>query len=236
MILDDCGGRVVIAHRGASGFAPENTIAALRLAVDQGADAIEFDIRLSACETPVLVHDPTLDRTTSLTGPVRARTAAELRNCGIPSLAEVLTELPDTPFLIELKTVEVAYPALQVLQRFGAGNRVVVASFIERAVVPFRASGFLTSASRQGILKLWALSKIGLRSRSRDQAYSVPERYRDWITVPNQAFIRAAHEAGCPVHVWTVNDRSKARELWGRGVTGIITNYPAEMIAERGTL
>lgn len=256
MILDELRSQVVIAHRGASGDAPENTIAALQLAVDQGADAIEFDIRLSSCGTPVLVHDPSLERTTSIVGPVRARTAAELEQCdagyrftpdgagypwrgrgvGIPRLATVLTEFPDTPFLIELKTVEVALPALQVLRRFGARDRVVVASFLEQAVIPFRAAGFLTSASRRGIMRLWAFSKLGLRNRSRDNAYSVPERYRDWLTVPNPGFIRAATRAGCPVHVWTVNDTSKARELWMRGVTGIITNYPAKMIAERGSL
>jgi glycerophosphoryl diester phosphodiesterase len=152
----------------------------------------------------------------------------------VPSLAKVLTEFPDTPLLIELKTVEVALPALQVLRRFGAQRRVMVASFLERALVPFRSAGFLTSASRLGILRLWALAKIGLTARSNDHAYSVPEHYRETITVPTPGFIRAANRADCPVHVWTVNDRGRASELWNRGVTGIITNFPAEMIAERG--
>jgi glycerophosphoryl diester phosphodiesterase len=256
MVLDQVGTRLVIAHRGASGHAPENTIAALRLAVDQGADAIEFDIRLSACDTPVLAHDPTLDRTTSWTGPVRSRTAVELAQCdaghrftpdggsfpwrgrglGIPSLERVLTEFPEIPLLIELKTVEVAFPALEVLRRFGAKGRVMVASFLDHALVPFRLAGFLTSASRRGIFQLWALSRIGLRAPTKDQAYSVPERYRNWITVPDQAFIRAAASGGRPVHVWTVNERGKARELWNRGVTGIITNFPAAIMEERGTL
>ncbi len=256
MVLDHPAGPLVIAHRGASGDAPENTIAALRLAVQQGVDAIEFDIRLSACDTPVLAHDFTLDRTTSWTGPVRSRTAAQLEQCdaghsftldgttfpwrgrgvGVPSLAKVLTELPDTPLLIELKTVEVAFPALQVLGRFGAKDRVMVASFLDEALVPFRLAGYLTSASRRGIFRLWALSSLGLRLRATDHAYSVPERYRNRITVPTRAFIRGARASGCPVHVWTVNDRGKARELWQRGVTGIITNYPSEMIAERRAL
>jgi len=256
MVLAKPGNRLVIAHRGASGYAPENTIAALRLAAEQGADAIEFDIRLSACDTPVLAHDHTLDRTTGWKGPVRARTAAELEQCdaghwfttdgssypwrdrgiGVPSLAKVLTELPETPLLIELKTVEVALPALEVLRRFNAAGRVMVASFLETAVVPFREAGFLTSASRVGIFRQWALAKLGLAARTRDQAYSVPERYRDRITVPTRSFIRAAARAGCPVHVWTVNARSTARELWNRGVSGIITNYPTEMIRERASL
>ena len=256
MILVDRGSRLVIAHRGASGLAPENTVAAFELGLEQGADALELDIRLAACGTPVVVHDPTLDRTTAWTGSVHTRTAAELGECDagyrfsgegntfpwrsrgvtIPTLEQVLARFPEVPLLIELKTIAVALPAMEVLRRHGAAKRVMVASFLEPAVVPFRAAGFQTSASRRGIFMLWALSTVGLHGRSKDHAYSVPERYRDWITVPTPAFIRSAGRLGCPVHVWTVNDRRKARELWDRGVTGIITNFPAEMVAERGTL
>ena len=256
MILDQLDARPVIAHRGASGEAPENTIAALSLARDQGADALEFDIRLASCGTPVLMHDAFLDRTTRWTGPVGARTAVELANCdaghrfssdgvefpwrerglGVPSLAQVLAGFPDQPLLIELKTVEVARPALQVLRRHGAEGRVMVASFIEGALLPFREEGFLTSASRRGILRLWAASKIGLTIRRKDRAYSVPERYRERIKVPTPAFVRGARRMGCPVHVWTVDDPGRARELWAIGVSGIVTNFPRRMLAARASL
>jgi len=71
--------KVLIAHRGASGHAPENTLPAFELAVKQGADAFELDVRLTRDGAPVVIHDPTLDRTTDLAGPVGARTFAELR-------------------------------------------------------------------------------------------------------------------------------------------------------------
>ena len=77
--LLDLSARPVIAHRGASAYAPENTLAAFELAVTQGADALELDVRLSRDGAPVVLHDHTLDRTTNLAGPVRGRTLAELR-------------------------------------------------------------------------------------------------------------------------------------------------------------
>jgi len=254
MILAQLDVRPVIAHRGASGEAPENTLPALALAIKQGADALEFDIRLAACGTPVLMHDALLDRTTSWTGPVRARTASELANCdaghrfsadgrefpwrergvGVPTLAQVLAEVPERPLLIELKTVEVARPALQILQKAGARPRVMVASFLEEAVRPFREQGFLTSASRRGILRLWVASKVGLAIQGKDRAYSVPERYRGRITVPTPAFVAAARRMGCPVHVWTVDEAERASQLWQIGVAGIVTNFPRRVLGARG--
>jgi glycerophosphoryl diester phosphodiesterase len=255
MILDQLDARPVIAHRGASGQAPENTMAALRLAVDQGADALEFDLRLSACGTPMLMHDALLDRTTGWTGPVRARTAAQLANCdaghrfsldgrtfpwrerglGVPSLAQVLADLPELPLMIELKTAEAAVPTLEVLRLHGAQTRVMVASFLEEALLPFRTQGLLTSASRRGILRLWVASRIGLPIRGVDRAYSVPERYQGRIPVPTPGFVRAARRMGCPVHVWTVDDPDRARALWQIGVSGIVTNYPDRILAAKGS-
>src|SRR5215218_5885046 len=77
--LLDLSARPVIAHRGASGSAPENTLAAFELAVRQGADAFELDVRLTADGVPVVLHDPTLDRTSDYRGPLAALRAADLR-------------------------------------------------------------------------------------------------------------------------------------------------------------
>lgn len=256
MLLAQLGARPVIAHRGASGLAPENTIAAMELGAEQGADALEFDIRVAGCGTPVVLHDADLDRTTSWTGPVASRTAADLAKCDaghwftsdgvtypwrdrglfVPTLAQVLARFPDTPLLIELKTVESALPVRQVLTTHGAGERVMVASFLEAALSPFREAGFLTSASRRGILRMWLASRLGLSPRGRDRAYSVPEKYKNRIRVPTRRFVEAARTVGCPVHVWTVNHPDRARELWGLGVAGIITNFPGLMVAERARL
>src|SRR3954471_8516604 len=102
--LLDLSARTIIAHRGASGSAPENTIAAFELAVAHGADAIELDVRLTADRVPVVLHDATLDRTTSGRGPLGTLTLEQVRRLDagvrfpafrglgvtVPTLAEVL--------------------------------------------------------------------------------------------------------------------------------------------------
>ncbi len=256
MLLTRTDSPLVIAHRGASGLAPENTLAAMELALDQGADALEFDVRLAGCGTPVVLHDPTLDRTTPWTGPVEAKSAADLAKCdaghrftagdggfpwrdrgvSVPTLAQVLARFPTTPLLLELKTAAAAGPVRRLIMEHGAANRVMLASFLEAALVPFRDGRFITSASRRGIFRLWLGSRLGLGLAGRDHAYSVPERYRESIPVPDRRFVRAAGKAGCPVHVWTVNQPDRAVGYWRRGVTGIITNYPGMMVAERERL
>lgn len=248
----------VIGHRGASALAPENTCESLELAGSQGAEALEFDVHLAADGTPVLMHDEHLDRTTAGTGLLRDRTATELsaldagyhftldagltfpwrdRGICIPTLAQVLERFPTVPLLIELKTVEVAEPVRRLLLQYQALNRAVLASFLDAALAPFRQEGFHLGASRRQILDLWLRSKLGLRAPSGpEQMYAVPDRYRDKLLVPTPRFIRAARRAGRPVHVWTVDDPARAAQLWRQGVSGIITNFPALILAERNRL
>jgi glycerophosphoryl diester phosphodiesterase len=245
----------VIGHRGASGLAPENTRESLELALAQGADALEFDVHLAADGTPVLMHDERLERTTGASGLVRGRTAPELaaidaghhftldagdsfpwrgRGLGVPSLAEVLERFSETPLLIELKTVEVAIPVRALLAQHRAQERSVLASFLDAALAPFRGGGFHVGASRRGILNLWLRSKLGLKAPGGlDELYAVPDRYAERITVPTPGFLGAARRAGRPVHVWTVDDPARAASLWRQGVSGIVTDYPALIRAER---
>ncbi len=236
-LLLDLTAHPVIGHRGASGLAPENTCEAFRLALAQGADALEFDVRLSADSVPVVLHDPTLDRTTVAKGPVTALNAVELEALGIPTLAAVLEEFSEPPLLIELKTVEAGLAVRKVLLKHAATERVVLASFLDPALEPFRDGKFTVGASRRGILALWLRSKLGMPApRGSVGFYAVPDRYEERVLVPTGRFVRSARAVGRPVHVWTVNDASRAAELWNLGVSGIITNYPALMRAERDRL
>ncbi len=252
------GRHPVVGHRGASGAAPENTLASLDLAVAERAEALEFDVRLTADGVPVLLHDPLLDRTTDRTGPARERTSAELaavdagfrftpdggasfpwrgRGCGIPTLREVLERYPHTPILLELKTVEAAHPVRRLLEELEAEEHTIVASFLEPALAPFRAAAVRTAASRAGIRSLWLRSLVGWAApRLPDRVYAVPDRYKDRLHVPTERFIHAARAAGYPVHVWTVDDPDRARLLWSRGACGMITNFPARLLAERNRL
>jgi glycerophosphoryl diester phosphodiesterase len=254
VLLLDPAARPVIAHRGESAHAPENTMAAFERAVRLGADALELDVRLSADGVAVVHHDPTLDRTTSGAGPVAARTRAELqaldagahftpdggqrfpfRGTGVtvPALDEVLGAWPAVPVLIEIKVAEASAAVRRVLDRHAAAGRVVVASFLDAAVAPFRASPYATGAARGDVARLLAASLVGGRVRPRYRLASVPPTYNG-LPLPLGRFARALRPAGVPVHVWTVDRPDEARRLWAAGVAGMVSNDPAAILAVRG--
>ena len=252
--LLDLDARPIIAHRGASGHAPENTLQAFELAAQEGADALELDVRLSRDGAPVVIHDATLDRTTDRTGPVRAQTLADLRSVDagyrftpdggrtfpfrgtgvrIPTLGEVLWAFPGMPVLIELKEPEVQAAVRRVLVTEGATERCVVASEHQEALEQFQAPPFVRAASGSEISALYRASLLRLGvPRVRYRLLSVPVKYR-MLTVPTARFVFAARQLGCPVHVWTVNDTATARALWARGVAGIVTDLPKTIRAGR---
>lgn len=246
--------RPVIAHRGASAEAPENTLEAFRLAVEQKCDAFEFDVHLTRDGVPVLMHDPTLRRTCGRPDRVADLALAELqaadagatftaadgsfpwRNRGVraPSLVEVLREFPDMPMLIEIKDPAAQDATAVVLRADGAVARCVVASFRHGALRAFRNPPFLRGASRVDILGLLARARLGLPARPRCLCYAVPDYWKGKIEIPTEPVVRASRRAEVPVHVWTVDDPKRARELWARGVSGIITNRPGVIRAARG--
>jgi glycerophosphoryl diester phosphodiesterase len=252
--LLDLAARPVIAHRGASGHAPENTLPAFELAVAQGADAVELDVRLTRDGAPVVIHDATLDRTTSLTGPVRGRTLSELRTADagarftpdggrthpfrdqavrVPTLAEVLWAFPTMPVLIEIKEPEVQEAVRRVLMDEDAVDRCVVASEHLGAVELFRQAPFARGATGPEISALYRAVMLRRAAPGcRYRLLSVPLRWHG-LPVPTRGFVAAARALGCPVHVWTVNDAATARRLWRRGVAGIVTNLPDVIRAAR---
>lgn len=249
--LLDPDARPVVGHRGASGHAPENTLASFELAVRSGADALELDVHLSADGVAVVIHDATLDRTTDRAGTVATKTLAELREAdagarftpdggrtfpfrgqgvGIPTLEEVVTRHPDLPLVLEIKTARAQEEALRVLEATGAKRRSIVSSFDPAAVTRFRAEGWMTGASSPEVARL----KFALATPRAVpyQALFVPVRHRG-IPVPTRGFVRTARALGCPVHVWTVNDPALGVRLWQRGCAGMIGNFPGEMRAAR---
>lgn len=139
---------VIIAHRGASAHAPENTLSALKLALEQGADAVEFDVQLSADKKVVVIHDSTLDRTTNGTGRIRDHNLSYLQNLNaghaygpafpdekIPTLGSVFDTLgSSTYFNIELKNTQVPFNELtkkvsEIIRKYNMQDRVIVSSF-----------------------------------------------------------------------------------------------------------
>jgi len=233
-ILLDPTARPVIGHRGSSGAHPENTVLAFDRALAEGADALEFDVRASVDGVPMVIHDPTVDRTTNGRGEVGAMAAAALEALDaregdrIPRLEAVLERYSETPLLIEIKERRAAGPALAALQRCGAQRRVLIGSFVRGALAPFRRAGIPTAPSRGGVALALLSSRLGLAAPGPDAAFAVPER-RKAIRVVDHRFVRAAARAGKPVHVWTVNAIDDARRLRSMGVCGIITDFPSRM-------
>jgi glycerophosphoryl diester phosphodiesterase len=255
--LLDPDARLVIAHRGSSAAAPENTLPAFEAAVAQGADAVELDVRLTADGAPVVIHDATLDRTTDRTGPVAALTLAELRSVDagwhfspdqgrthphrgrdarVPTLGEVLWAFPKLSILVEIKEPPAQEAVRRVLLQEEAAERCVMASEYREALLAFDEPPFARGASGPEISALyWAAL---LRRRPPAAGYrmlSVPLRYRG-LPVPTSGFVAAAKASDCAVHVWTVDSPDTARRLWRRGVSGIVTNVPGTMVEARRSL
>jgi glycerophosphoryl diester phosphodiesterase len=231
VILLDPLARPVVAHRGASGDWPENTLLAFSRAVEAGADALECDVRISADGVPVIIHDPTLDRTTGGRGPVHRLPLAALRTLDagrgerIPTLDDLLDGFPDTPVILEIKDARAAGPVRRVLEAHQAQGRVLVASFDPRALRPF-GHGFARAASRPEVGMFLAAARMGLPPfRTRFRAFTVPET-SGRITIVEPRFAGRARRLGLPVHVWTVDDPARGARLREMGVAGIITNFP----------
>jgi glycerophosphoryl diester phosphodiesterase len=243
--------RLVIAHRGNSVHAPENTIEAFQQAVALGADGMEFDVRLTGDGHAIVIHDATVERTTNGTGLVAQMTLAQIRaldagarfvahNEGgtpyagrgivVPTLQEVLDAFPSVPCIVEIKSPDASAEVRRIILEARAQERCVVCSFVERALDPFEASGIpigaMTSQLRgliwQGYLRR-SLASIPF------QMVSVPTSYHH-LPLPIGGWARILEPLGVPVHVWTVDDADDARRLWAKGVRGILTNDTASML------
>lgn len=253
MLLLDPSRRPVIGHRGNRAHAPENTLPSLLQAVALGADALEFDLHLSRDGVPVVIHDPTLDRTTDASGAVRERTARELaavdagarftrdagrsfpyrgQGIGVPTLEEVLAAIPELPFIVELKTVEVAKATLQLLERTGNLGRVLIGSFLDDALLPFREAGVPTSPGVRTLTRQYLPAVFRRAGRIPFQSLCIPRSYNG-LPLPIRGFAAMMRAIGAPTHIWTVNAPEVAQRLWRQGISGIITDDPGLMLRVR---
>lgn len=225
---------LVFAHRGGAGLAPENTIEAFDRAMALGVDGLELDVRLSRDGIVVVHHDATLERTTSLEGPVAVRTADELAAVKIPTLAAVLARYADTRVIIELKlnSRALAEAVVRDVCDAGAQSRACLGSFGRRVLRTVRAldPSLATSAAREEVR--WALYRSWCRAPRRSApygGYQIPELAgRTRVVTPR--FVRDAHAAGLQVQVWTVDDEEDARRLLDWGVDALITDRPDRIL------
>ncbi|MBA3467264.1 MAG: hypothetical protein H0T21_07615 [Gemmatimonadaceae bacterium] len=253
-VLLDPGQRPVIAHRGGRARGPENTLEAMRTAVADGAEGFEFDVRVSADGVVMVIHDPTLDRTTNGTGAVERTTAAELRSFDaglrstdppstspgssrIPTLDEVLTEFPALPMIIEVKAPLAAFPTRKLIEMHDAEDRCLVDSYSSAALDVFRDSRIRLGAGRNGVVAVLARSFAGATHPvpAAISALCIPPSYHG-VPLPLRHLAKTMRSAGKPVHIWTINEPAEARALWAIGASGIITDdVPAILAARRET-
>lgn len=221
---------LVIAHRGASADAPENTLAAFALAMEQGADGIELDVQLSADGWPVVMHDFTVDRTTNGQGRVSDLSVDALQALdagdgqGVPTLDDVFEMLgPGILYNIEIKDFSLWERGTEAavadrVQAYHLENQVLVSSFNPLAVR--RSRRHFTRSTPIGLIRSTGWLKYGylLASGEADHPH---------YSLVDAAYMAWARRRGYRVHVWTVDEPSEARRLAALGVHAIITNKPA---------
>jgi glycerophosphoryl diester phosphodiesterase len=227
----------------------ENTLAAFARAVDEGFAYLELDVHATADGVAVVHHDRTLDRTTDGSGPLAAAQAGDLarvrvqgrhRREPVPLLADVLAALPSARVTIELKAAAAVDPALDVVDRLDAWDRVCVGGFHEAWLRAARRRGgerLLTSMSRTAASGL-RLRAWGVRPAPpvRGGLAQLPDRFAR-VQVVDADLLRVAHDLGREVHVWTVDDPARMAALLDLGVDGLLTDRPdllRELLVARG--
>ena len=229
----------VWAHRGASAYAPENTLEAFRLAAEMGADGVELDVQLSRDKELVVAHDETIDRVSSGTGYIKDYTLAQLKgfsfnrlfpafkDARIPTLKEVYELLKPTGLTVnvELKTGIILYPDIEkkvlALTAFmGMEDRVIYSSFCHPSLVKIKE---LDGNSRTGLLYSdgWIdAASYGRHTVGADALHPALYHLQDLSLIPS------ARRQGLAVNVWTVNEEQHMEMLVQQGVDAIITNRP----------
>ncbi len=235
----------LIGHRGAKESAPENTLASIREAARQGAEWVELDVMLSRDQRPVIIHDETLDRTTSGTGPVPLRDAADLRalDAGtwfdpkfagepLPTLEEAIALIVELGLGLNLEIkpypgqeIATATVAVDTLRPLWPADRPLMFSSFE--VPCLEVAQRLWPEIPRGYL-IWEEPEDWAAIADRVGAASFNVNH-EWQTPDSIARYRAT---GRPVLTYTVNESERARTLFDWGVSAVFTDAPGRMAAE----
>jgi len=252
----------LFAHRGGARIAPENTLEAFAAGLAAGADRLEMDVHATRDGHVVVIHDPTVDRTTDGSGAVRTMTLDELRRhdagarfagdagdfpfrgrgVRVPTLDEVLEAFPGVPLNVEIKQDEPAIEAavLAVLDRHDARQQVLLAA--EEASIMARirtaAPDMLTSFSAADVLEFVTAWHGGTLHTYRPPgiALQIPPAF-EGIALVTADSVAHAHALGLEVHVWTIDDPAEMAALLDLGVDALMSDVPqvaADLLRQRG--
>jgi glycerophosphoryl diester phosphodiesterase len=244
----DWPGPLAFAHQGAhtDGGAGENTMAAFEAAVGLGYHYLETDAHATADGVLVAFHDDQLDRLTDRRGLIADLPWTEVREArvrdgdGVPLLEDVLTTWPDVRVNIDPKHDAAVEPLIELVRRLGVLDRVCFGAFSDRRLTRLREAlgpGACTSMGPRQVGRLVAAARRLPSGSFTAACVQVPVR-QGRIPLVTERFLRAAHDRGLPVHVWTINDADEMRRLLDLGVDGIMTDRPdvlKDVLSERGS-
>ncbi|HIV62971.1 MAG TPA: glycerophosphodiester phosphodiesterase [Candidatus Butyricicoccus avistercoris] len=238
----------IYAHRGASGYAPENTLEAFKLAIKQGAEGIELDVQLTKDGEVVVIHDETIDRVSNKTGFVKDYTLAELRefsfdnniegykNTKIPTLKEVLELLKPTNLMlnIELKTSIIWYEnieekVLKLVYDTDMRDRVIYSSFNHYSIKKIKN---LDEKANTALL----FGDVILDTVNYIKNANIPAIHPPVYQLKMDNFLDEYINSGLDIRVWTVNNPDDMQSLINKNIDAIITNYPDIALKKRGEL
>jgi glycerophosphoryl diester phosphodiesterase len=240
---------LLIAHRGAADDAPENTLEAFAAAVELGCRYLETDAHVTRDGVVVAFHDARLDRVTDRAGAIADLTIEEVeradagyhyaaadgmhpfRGAGVrvPRLETVLTRWPHARVNIDPKADACVAPLVALIDRLDAWDRVCIGSFSDARLGRVRALSRGRACTSMGPRAVaaarLAAAATGRMPRLGADCLQVPLRHGR-VPIVTRRFVAAAHRAGLPVHVWTIDDAPTMRRLLDLGVDGIMTNRP----------
>lgn len=230
---------LVYGHRGSSGRAPENTLAAIALAKQMGADGVEFDVKLTGDRKVVLLHDPTVDRTSNGIGNLRDMTFSRLRELDMgswkseaykgekaPLLAEVFDHFGyDLRLNIEITNYTTPRDGLvdeifKVIKASGKKMEILFSSFYKKNLIHIRG---LIPQAYTGQLVMPGFAGWGQRHACGDKALTAIHPHRSDL---QRSFVSSAVQKKIEVNVWTVNTEEDISAAFAAGVSGIITDHP----------
>lgn len=230
----------VWAHRGASGYAPENTMEAFKMAIEMGADGIELDIQMSKDGKLVVIHDEYINRVSNGVGAVKEYTLEQLKAFNynqphqefeyvtIPTLDEVYELVKDTTLIVnvELKNSIFNYEgmeekALSLAAEYKLENRIIYSSFNHYSMLELKK---LNDDAKTGFLYQDGILNLPQYAVDAGMDALHPPFYN--LEHPDINLIRECKKLGIKLHVWTVNSKKDLERMYQLGIDAIITDYP----------